>query len=277
MTTYAIGDIQGCLNELQSLLKQIRFDPKQDHIWFVGDIVNRGTQSLETLRYIKQLGDNAITVLGNHDLHLLAIASGAAKLKKKDTLQPILDAPDREELLDWLRHRPLIHFDEARNQLLVHAGLPPQWSARKAAKYAREAEAVLQSGDHREFFEHMYGNQPDLWNKDLRGWDRIRYIVNALTRMRYCTEDDRLELGQKGKPGSQPEGLVPWFEVPGRKSTDTEIIFGHWSTLGLYQDDNLHGLDTGCLWGSALSIINLDDPKRRVTQLGCTGALKPGK
>jgi bis(5'-nucleosyl)-tetraphosphatase (symmetrical) len=277
MTTYAIGDIQGCLDELKLLLDNIRFDPASDQLWLVGDIVNRGPKSLETLRYIRDMGDSAITVLGNHDLHLLAIASGAAKIKRKDTIQDILDAPDSEALLEWLRHRPLLHFDETRNQLMVHAGLPPQWSAKKAGKYAREAEAVLQSGDHKDFFEHMYGDLPDLWDSELAGWDRIRYIINALTRMRYCNRDGRLELGQKGKPGSQPKELTPWFEVKKRKSSDTEIIFGHWSTLGLYQDKNVHGLDSGCLWGGVLTVLNLDDPKRRVIQLNCQGTLKPGK
>jgi bis(5'-nucleosyl)-tetraphosphatase (symmetrical) len=277
MTTYAIGDIQGCLDELKHLLDNIRFDPASDQLWLVGDIVNRGPKSLEALRFVRDLGKSAITVLGNHDLHLLAIASGSAKLKRKDTLQPILDASDSSELLEWLRHCPLLHFDEGRNQLLVHAGLPPQWTARKAAKYAREAEKILRSGDHRDFFEHMYGDQPDMWDKGLSGWDRIRYIINAMTRMRYCSEDGRLELKQKGKPGSQPEGLKPWFELSQRRSADTEIIFGHWSTLGHYTADNIHGLDSGCLWGGALTLLNLDDPRRRVIQLNCKGALKPGK
>ncbi len=276
MTTYAVGDIQGCLEELQRLLDKVAFDPGSDRIWFVGDLVNRGPSSLEVLRFIRSLGDAAISVLGNHDLHLLAIASGAAKLKRKDTLDDILNAPDREEILDWLRHRPLLHLDNQRKQLLVHAGLPPQWKVKQAAKLAREAEQVLQSSDHRDFFEHMYGNDPTIWNKHLGGWDRIRFIINALTRMRYCNAEGKLELTEKGPPGTQPATLVPWFQHGQRRSCDTEIIFGHWSTLGLMKKTGLIGLDSGCLWGGELSIVDLDHPDRPVVQLNCSGALKPG-
>jgi len=276
MTTYAIGDIQGCYDELLQLLELIHFEPQQDTLWFVGDLVNRGQQSLETLRFIKELGDSAITVLGNHDLHLLALAVGNRSPKKKDTLHEILEAPDRDELLHWLRHRPLIHYDKERQQLLVHAGLPPQWKTKKAVQYAAEVEAILRSDRHAELFHHMYGNEPSVWNQELTGWPRYRFIINALTRMRYCSAEGKLNLHEKYAPGTQPKGLMPWFEVPERRSRKKEIIFGHWSTLGLVKREGIIALDTGCVWGGTLTAVDLDDELRPAYSIDCAGALRPG-
>lgn len=276
MTTYAIGDIQGCYDELLQLLERIHFEPRQDTLWFVGDLVNRGHQSLESLRFIKGLGNSAITVLGNHDLHLLALATANRSPKKKDTLHKILDAPDRDELLYWLRHRPLIHYDKERKQVLVHAGLPPQWKPKKAVKYAAEVEAILRSDQHIELFQNMYGDEPSIWNNELSGWPRYRFIINALTRLRYCSADGKLNLHEKYAPGTQPKGLMPWFEVPERRSRKKEIIFGHWSTLGLVQRDGIIALDTGCVWGGTLTAVDLDEEQRPAYSIDCAGALRPG-
>jgi bis(5'-nucleosyl)-tetraphosphatase (symmetrical) len=277
MTTYAIGDIQGCHDELLQLLEKIHFEPDQDTLWFVGDLVNRGPQSLETLRFIKGLGKSAICVLGNHDLHLLALATVNQTPKKKDTLNAILEAPDRDELLHWLRHRPLIHYEKERKQLLVHAGLPAQWKPKEAVEYAAEVEAVLRSDQHLDLFHQMYGNEPVIWNKELSGWARYRFIINALTRMRYCNTDGALNLKEKYAPGTQPEGLMPWFDVPERRSRKKEIIFGHWSTLGLLRREGIIALDTGCVWGGSLTAVDLDDPERPAYSIDCTGALRPGE
>ena len=276
MATYAIGDVQGCFNELQRLLDRIGFDRFRDTLWFTGDLVNRGPDSLQTLRFVQRLGENAVTVLGNHDLHLLAVAAGIGKFhKRSDTLDEVLNAPDREELLDWLRSRPLFHFDETLGTALLHAGLPPQWSIADAGRYAEEVEHVLQRGDDSEFFKHMYGDEPDHWSDGLRGWDRLRFIVNSLTRMRYCTEKGRIDLRSKGKPGTQPEGFLPWFEIPNRRSRGTRVICGHWSTLGLRIMGDVCAIDTGCLWGGQLTAIRLD-AEISVTQVPCPMRCKPG-
>jgi bis(5'-nucleosyl)-tetraphosphatase (symmetrical) len=275
MTTYAIGDIQGCYDDLMHLLESIHFEPANDTLWFVGDLVNRGPKSLETLRFVKGLGDGAITVLGNHDLHLLALDAGGRTPRKKDTLHEIFDAPDCDELLHWLRHRPLIHYDQERNQVLVHAGLPPQWKAKKAVQYAAEVEEILRSDRHRELFHNMYGDEPTLWDRELTGWARIRFIINALTRMRYCSPDGRLNLNEKYAPGTQPKDLIPWFEAPERCSRKKEIIFGHWSTLGLVRRKGVIALDTGCVWGGQLTAVDLDDRQRSIYSCDCAGALKP--
>ena len=276
MAIYAIGDVQGCFDELQRLLDRIGFDRFRDTLWFTGDLVNRGPDSLQTLRFVQRLGENAVTVLGNHDLHLLAVAAGIGKFhKRSDTLDEVLNAPDREELLDWLRSRPLFHFDETLGTALLHAGLPPQWSIADAGRYAEEVEHVLQRGDDSEFFKHMYGDEPDHWSDGLRGWDRLRFIVNSLTRMRYCTEGGRIDLRSKGKPGTQPEGLLPWFEVPSRRSRGTRVICGHWSTLGLRITEDVCAIDTGCLWGGQLTAIRLDT-EISVTRVPCPMRRRPG-
>ncbi len=258
MAVYAIGDVQGCYTPLQQLLSRLDFNPAQDRLWFTGDLVNRGPQSLEVLRFVVGLGEQAVCVLGNHDLHLLAIAAGTATTKKRDTLEGILRAPDRVGLLHWLRSRPLLHHDSGLGYTLIHAGLLPPWDLAHAQQLAHETETVLRSNRHQDFFRHMYGDLPDHWNENLRGFDRLRLIVNAFTRLRYCDLDGNMDLRPKGPPGSQPPGLLPWFQIPGRRSHELKIIFGHWSALGLWQGENVIGLDSGCLWGRTLSAVRLD-------------------
>src|ERR1043166_3232309 len=229
MSTYAIGDLQGCYDELQSLLRKLKFDPSRDQLWLTGDLVNRGPKSLECLRFVKGLGERAVTVLGNHDLHLLAVATRPEQRKKRDTLEAVLEAPDRDALFGWLRRQRLAHFDE-RFGLLVHAGVLPEWDVEQVLQLAREGESALQSARGDEFLrDKMYGDEPSRWSPKLKGWDRLRLIINAFTRLRYCTEDGAVSMDFKGKPGDQPRGLLPWFEMPGRKTASTEICFGHWS------------------------------------------------
>lgn len=276
MAVYAIGDIQGCCRELRRLLDVLRFDPSADRLWLTGDLVNRGPQSLETLRFVRGLGTAAVSVLGNHDLHLLAAATHAEKLKPQDTLDEILNAPDRDELLDWLRRLPLLHHDAQLGYTLIHAGLPPQWDLAMASACAREVEAQLRSDRYAEFFAHMYSNEPTQWSDGLRGWDRLRFITNCLTRLRYCTTDGRIALAHKGTPGTQPAGLLPWFESAERRSRDLKLVFGHWSTLGERIDAGIYALDSGCVWGGKLTALRLDgDPVW--TRLPCPGARTPGE
>jgi bis(5'-nucleosyl)-tetraphosphatase (symmetrical) len=265
MSIYAIGDIQGCYNELQRLLERIGFDPAHDRLWFVGDLVNRGPGSLEVLRLVKSLGDSAITVLGNHDLHLLAVAEGIGKLHSSDTLDEILNAPDRDELLHWLRHQRLMHAEG--DQVLVHAGLLPQWTVQQALALAHEVEDALRSDDYAVFLEKMYGNAPHCWEDDLQGYKRLRVIVNAFTRLRICTPQGEMEFKFKGEVENIPAGYMPWFEVDKRRSADATVIFGHWSALGLKVEPNIIALDTGCLWGGPMTAIRLED--RKLFQVGC--------
>lgn len=263
MATYAIGDVQGCYDPLQKLLEHIGFDPSVDTLWFTGDLVNRGPQSLNTLRFVKDLGTNQITVLGNHDLHLLAVAFGTQTVKEGDTINDILEASDREELIQWLLHLPLLHYDDKLQFVLVHAGLSPAWNLTTAKILSSEVEQVLQSEHVKEFFQHMYGNQPDHWSDDLQGWERLRCITNYLTRMRFCHTDGRLELHTKGKLGEQANDLVPWFQVPNRINANLKIIFGHWAALtGATHTPNVFALDTGCVWGNCLTAMRLEDEKR---------------
>lgn len=275
MAVYAVGDIQGCYDELRRALDALDFDPAVDRLWCVGDLVNRGPKSLEVLRYVRALGDAAVCVLGNHDLHLLAISAGAGKLKAEDSLDAVLTAPDREELLDWLRHRPLIHYDAGLDFLMVHAGLPPQWDLETTLACGREVETVLRSERQADYFSHMYGNKPDLWDPSLSGMERWRFTTNCLTRLRYCDREGRLALKEKGPPGSQPWGLMPWFEHPLRATRSQRVVFGHWSTLGYVARHNVWALDTGCLWGGTLTILRLDQdpPVRR--SLPCAGWQDP--
>ena len=270
MPTYAIGDLQGCQNSLLHLLDELEFDAKADRLLFVGDLVNRGPDSLAVLRFIKNLGDAAICVLGNHDLHLLALSEGFGRIHKGDTLDAILAAPDRDELLHWLRHQKLAWREG--DFLMVHAGVLPNWSADDTMQRAAEAEAALQGAHYRDFFEQMYGNAPTAWDASLQGIERLRVIVNALTRLRYCSLAGEMEFHHKGAPGTQPAGWLPWFEVPGRKSAEAAIIIGHWSTLGLINRRDLIALDTGCLWGGKLSAIRL--PDRQVFSVQCPQALR---
>lgn len=267
MATYAIGDIQGCFDSLSRLLETCRFDPAADRLWLVGDLVNRGPQSLETLRFIKNLGDAALTVLGNHDLYLLMVAEKGAKFRgKDDTIQPILDAPDCAELLAWLRRQPLCHTEG--QYCLVHAGLLPGWTARRARELAREVEAALQGPDYAEFLGNLWGSEPASWSDDLVGWARLRVIVNAMTRMRFCTPAGVMDFHSKGEVANAPPGYMPWFEVPGRRSADAVLVTGHWSALGLRLSPNLLALDSGCLWGGHLTALRLED--RQVFQVDCS-------
>ncbi len=275
MPRYAIGDIQGCGDELKALLKRCNYSADRDEIWFVGDLVNRGPQSLETLRFVRALGANATVVLGNHDLHLLALAfASRRKVKEGDTLDEVLAAPDRDQLLEWLLGRPLAVYDEPRGDFLVHAGLVPEWTPRVAAKLAREVEAVLRD-DARTLFDAMYGNKPDKWSDSLRGMERLRFVINAFTRMRYCRRDGTVDLKMKGAPGQQPADFLPWFDVPERASREVRVICGHWSTLGFRKRRDLLALDTGCVWGGALTAVNLDVEAEPV-QLPCGGHQQPG-
>lgn len=257
MAIYAIGDIQGCYDDLLRLLDKINFDANSDQLWFVGDLVNRGPKSLETLRFVKGLGQAAITVLGNHDLHLLAVACEKHKSRKKDSLHAVLTATDCDELMHWLRHQPLLHYQQ--DYCLVHAGIPPQWDLKKAQKMALVVEQILQGLDYPKFLKKMYGDTPKLWSSDLKDGEKARFLVNGLTRMRYCTSKGKLNFKYNCAPGSQPDKLLPWFEVPERKSTSVKIIFGHWSSLGFYVGNNCYGLDSGCLWGGQLTALRLDD------------------
>jgi bis(5'-nucleosyl)-tetraphosphatase (symmetrical) len=265
MATYAIGDVQGCFDELQALLEALGFDRGNDRLWFVGDLVNRGPASLATLRFVRDLGDRAVVVLGNHDLHLLAVALGHVGSRKDDTLEEVLAAPDRDELLDWLRRRPMIHV--AGNWTLVHAGLLPQWDIATARSLALEVETELRGPRHSEFLETLYGSRPDRWTDDLSGADRLRVIVNAMTRLRFCTPEGVMEFETKGETTRAPEGYLPWFDVPNRKSAGSTVICGHWSALGLRLAPTLLALDSGCVWGGRLSAIRLED--RRLYQVSC--------
>lgn len=265
MATYAIGDVQGCHTELVQLMEAIRFDSGTDRIWLVGDLVNRGPDSLEVLRLVKSLGDSAITVLGNHDLHLLAVSVGAAALHRSDTLDEILAAPDRDELLHWLRNQRLLHAEG--EYVLVHAGLLPDWSVNKARKLAHEVETALRGDDYATFLARMYGNTPHGWDDRLDGYKRLRVITNALTRMRICNDDGEMEFKFKGELQDIPTGYRPWFNMPERASRDATVIFGHWSALGLMINENAIALDTGCLWGGPMSAIRLED--RALFQVAC--------
>jgi bis(5'-nucleosyl)-tetraphosphatase (symmetrical) len=272
MAVYAIGDLQGCYTELRQLLDTLRFDPARDKLWFVGDLVNRGPESLECLRFVKSLADNAVVTLGNHDLSLLLVMAGVKPLTARHTTGDILLAKDRDELLDWLRSRPLLHHDPELDYAMIHAGLPPQWDLATARRCAHELETLLRDGADAYFpyFQGMYGDTPDAWSDDLQGVDRWRFITNCFTRMRYCTAEGRLDLSAKGKPGKQQKGLYPWFQVPGRRSADLRIVCGHWSTLGLVRENNVTTLDTGCVWGGSLTAMRLDTKAPQFFSIACT-------
>ena len=260
MARWAIGDVQGCCDELEQLLARIRFSGERDRLWFVGDLVNRGPRSLKALRLVHALGDNAVSVLGNHDLHLLALALAGEKLRKNDTLSEILAAADRDELLEWLLLLPLAHFESEHGDLLLHAGVLPQWSVALTLQLAGEVQRALRE-DPRMLLSDMYGDQPDRWQATLAGPDRLRFAINVLTRLRFCTADGRVDFKQKGKPESAPKPWLPWFKVPGRASREQRIVFGHWSALGFHSERGVLALDTGCVWGGALTAVNLDDPE----------------
>lgn len=279
MATWAIGDIQGCHDELSRLLEKIRFDPAQDRLWFCGDLVNRGGQSLQVLRLVKSFGERAIVVLGNHDLSLLAVAErdeeGQSKVNPE--LREVLFAPDRNELLNWLRARPLAHVDRALNFMLVHAGLAPQWTIEHAERAAREVEQRLRGESARRLLLSMFGNKPDRWHPRLQGMDRLRAAINVLTRMRYCDVRGRIAYREKGAPGTQKPGLYPWFEVPGHAVRDTRIVCGHWSALGRFQGMGVYAIDGGCVWGGELIALRLAGDEPQFVSIRSTRPRPPGK
>ena len=272
---YLMGDLQGCCQALERMLQTIDFSPSRDHLFVLGDLVNRGPDSLGVLRRLRGLDNAATCLLGNHDLHLLAVAHGVRKMHRSDTLAPILDAPDREEWLYWLRQQRLaVH---AHGWLMVHAGVVPQWDAAQTVVLAGEVEAMLRSPEVGEFLTLMYGNEPARWDDSLQGVDRWRCVVNSLTRLRFCAADGTMEFATKEGAGGAPEGYMPWFEVPGRRTQGTPVAFGHWSTLGLVNRDDLLALDTGCLWGGHLTAVRVDGATRELIQIACPQAQKPGK
>ena len=263
MATYAIGDVQGCYDELQALLGRVGFDRARDRLWFVGDLVNRGPKSLEVLRFVRELGDCAIVVLGNHDLHLVTQHEGFERRRADDTFVDVLGAPDAKELVDWLRCRPMMHVEG--NWAMVHAGLLPQWTIPFALFLAKEAETALRAPSYRDFLANMYGSKPERWDESLAGWDRLRVIVNAMTRMRFCTPDGAMEFRTTGK--NAPAGYAPWYEI--RPGSEPALVFGHWSALGLKLTERLAALDTGCVWGGPLTALRLED--RWLVQVPCHG------
>lgn len=274
MAVYAIGDVQGCDEELGELLQRIRFRPDRDRLWFVGDIVNRGPRSLQALRRVYALRDNAVVVLGNHDLHLLAVVhSRRRRLRDGDTLDAVLNARDRNRLLEWLILRPLFHHDEDLDLAMVHAGLPPQWDLSLAGAAAVEVHKALRD-NAAGLFAHMYGNRPDKWSETLTGYDRLRFMVNCFTRLRYCDARGRINLQLKDAPRDVGAPWLPWFKVPGRASRNARIVCGHWSTLGYYDRHNVLAIDAGCVWGGSLCAIRLDEIRAPV-RLRCRAHQRP--
>ena len=268
MAVYAIGDLQGCYDPFRRLLDAIDFDADKDRIWLTGDLVNRGPKSLKTLRFVRSLGDSAIVVLGNHDLHLLALAADITDYGKRfETLRKILEAHDRDELIDWLRHRPLAHYDKKLDSLLVHAGTHPQWSVKKTLARAAEVETALQGDNYEKLLARMYGNTPRKWSSSLKGYRRLRYIVNTLTRMRVLTSSMGLNFAHTGTPWRARKGLQPWFQYTPRATKKTRIVFGHWSTLGLIVLPDLLSLDSGCVWGRQLTAVRIDTKVPRIIQV----------
>lgn len=262
---YLMGDLQGCCQALERMLQTIEFSPSRDHLFVLGDLVNRGPDSLGVLRRLRGLDNAATCLLGNHDLHLLAVSEGYGKVHADDTIQPILDAAESKVLLDWLRCQPLMIYEQG--YAMVHAGLLPEWSIKKALRLAEEVEYELSGQHHRQFLGKLYGNKPVRWQDDLKGMDRLRLIVNAMTRMRFITQDGELDLSYKGELDGAPPHLLPWFEAATRRSVDTPIICGHWSALGLHMDDDVLAIDSGCLWGGSLTAVRLED--RAVFSLPC--------
>ncbi|MCY4221595.1 MAG: symmetrical bis(5'-nucleosyl)-tetraphosphatase [Thiotrichales bacterium] len=277
MATYAIGDVQGCYRALRSLLRECGYDPCRDTLWFAGDLVNRGPASLDVLRFVADLGDRAHTVLGNHDLHLIASARGIRRIRARDTFRDVLDASDGERLVDWLRHRPMIHRDPERRCIMVHAGIVPAWTIDDALVHGTELSRALRAPDHARLLSGMYGNEPDAWHDSLAGLDRLRFITNAFTRMRYCHRNGRLDFSETGPPGPQDSSLAPWFTLRDAAADGVRIVFGHWATLQvegpLSRDLHVRHVDTGCVWGGSLTALRLEDD--REFSVGCEGATLP--
>ena len=274
MATYAIGDVQGCFGSLLSLLETLRFDAARDRLWFTGDLVNRGPRSLETLRFVRDLGNRAVTVLGNHDLHLLGVACGGRRLKTGDTLADVLEAPDRDALIVWLRHQPLLHRDAERGVIMVHAGLPPQWTPDVAQAGTAAIETALRGPGIKKLMRQMSGKQCDSWSASLPYTEQLGYIANCLTRMRYCDATGRLDLKEKGPPGSQPAPYLPWFALPERLHASETIVFGHLASLGPCNEPGVYALDTGCVWGGALTALCLETWER--TSVPCHDMIEGG-
>jgi len=268
MAVYAIGDIQGCYDPFRYLLDELAYEPASDTLWLTGDLVNRGPKSLKTLRFVRSLGDSALTVLGNHDLHLLALAAGKVHGGRRfESLKKILGAPDRDELMTWLRHRPLAHYDESLNTLLVHAGTHHDWDVRKTLSRAAEVEKELRSGKYKTLLGKMYGNSPTAWSGKLSGYKRLRFIINCLTRMRMVTAKGRINFSHSGSPFNARRNLMPWFDFKHRATADTRVVFGHWSALGLIVLPDLLSLDSGCVWGRQLTAVRLDKKIPRIVQV----------
>ncbi|WP_410741296.1 bis(5'-nucleosyl)-tetraphosphatase (symmetrical) ApaH [Citrobacter koseri] len=262
MATYLIGDVHGCYDELIALLHQVEFTPGPDTLWLTGDLVARGPGSLEVLRYVKSLGDCVRLVLGNHDLHLLAVFAGISRNKPKDRLTPLLEAPDADELLNWLRRQPLLQVDEEKKLVMAHAGITPQWDLQTAKDCARDVEAVLSSDSYPFFLDAMYGDMPNNWTPELTGLARLRFITNAFTRMRYCFPNGQLDMYSKESPENAPAPLKPWFAIPGPVSEAYSIVFGHWASLeGKGTPEGIYGLDTGCCWGGDLTCLRWEDKR----------------
>jgi len=265
---YAIGDIQGCYDPFRELLDALRFDPDRDTLWLTGDLVNRGPKSLKTVRFVKSLGDAAVTVLGNHDLHLLALAAGQVKLGNRfQSLRKTLEADDSDEILDWIRHLPLAHYNKSLDTLLVHAGTHPLWNAKKTMARAAEVEDVLRDKKYETLLGKMYGNAPSKWSGDLSGYKRLRFIINCLTRMRMVTNKMHLNFSHSASPYRARKNLIPWFDVENPAWAGTRVVFGHWSALGLIVMPNLISLDTGCVWGRQLTAVRIDCRLPRVVQV----------
>ena len=279
MATWAIGDIQGCHDELVRLIEKLRFDPATDKLWFCGDLVNRGGQSLAVLRTVKGLGDNAVVALGNHDLSLLSIAERKREEQGRvnPELREVLFAPDRDELIGWLRRQNLVHVDRELGFMLVHAGLFPRWTVQQAEEVAREIEDKLRGEGYRRLLKQLFGNKPDLWTPKLRGIDRWRAGINVFTRMRYCDVRGRIAFSDKGMPGTQRPGLYPWYEVPGQIRRDIRVVCGHWSTLGRFAGLGVHAIDTGCVWGGALTALRLDSEEPQFVSIKSDRKPTPGK
>lgn len=266
MSVYAVGDVQGCYDQLMRVLDRAAFDPNRDELWFVGDLVNRGPRSSDVIRFAMHLGERAVAVLGNHDLTLLAVAEGIRKPHADDTFSDVLDAPDRDGLIEWLRRQKLMHA--AAGYAMVHAGLLPQWSIGQALALAREVEAALAAPDYRDFLSNMYGNEPVRWHDGLAGIHRLRIVVNAMTRMRLVSADGTLEYSHKAGIDNLPKDYMPWYDVPDRASRGTTVVFGHWASLGLLVRPDVVGLDSGCVWGRQLSVLRLSD--RKIIQCDCS-------
>lgn len=274
-TPIAIGDIQGCHSAFQALLEKLS-PPADTPLWIAGDVVNRGPDSLAALRALVDLGPRVTAVLGNHDLHLLAVSAGLRTERPGDTIGEILDAPDAEALLDWVRHRPFVHAENG--MLLVHAGVLPQWDATLVLELADELQRALRAPDWRDTLQKLYGNEPNQWSPNLKKRDRMRVAFNAFTRLRFCMPDGTMEFKANGGPDSAPPGYLPWFDVPGRRTKDVTVVFGHWAALGLMLRDNVVALDSGCVWGNQLSAVRLtaDPAQRTVTQVQCEACGAPG-